>query len=287
MHPDFQHIKKTWWWVENSASFARFLKTPFGRGYELLRRTERFSKALPASFCQPTQTWKQLSQRQRDYFSLNYFATLDDLGFVKRIMAGPRGISFDASRSTDYLLKALKFEICNPTPVAAGENPSGRSCFRFRVVARFKPHPEGKEVYTHRPKHGPLWEQGPVEPGAYLRVPLDRGRGEDRELSGPEIYAYFRNFIKDNPPPDFLAYRDKMRARRNSGRQENPETVALGLLAHDYNSLPGAELVDLAEWLCRTCRQKNIFALSDMQLSKAIYHARAHVSALFVRAAKP
>jgi hypothetical protein len=275
VHPLFQQVKKAWWWIESPKALERFSADPFAQGYELLRRIERFGQCLPASHCQPDQTWKQLYRQQRDFFSINYLSTLKRLGLVKHIMAGPGGISFDASQSADYLLKALKFETERPTPVACGAS--------FRVVAKWAP---GKEDTTHalRPTSvAPLWEAGIA--GAYLPLPPYKCYGEDREFTGPEAYAYFRNFIKDNPPADFVAYRNSLHRKGKALRREAPRHLALGLIAHDYASLQGSELKELAQWICRARSEKTIFGIDGPKLTKAIYHARAHVYGLIQRAA--
>jgi hypothetical protein len=284
MHPQFQPVKKTWWWIESTKSFRRLTENPFAQGYEVLRRIESFRTQLPASFCPPDQTWKQLYRRQKDYFSLNFMETLRRLNLIKGIFAGPQGISFDATQSSDYLLKALQYELSNPTPLACGTQPLKN--YGFRIVPKRKPDPKYKEFYTKRPIDKPLWEKGPVETGVYLPLPQYTICGEVYEATSDEIYAYFRNFIKDNPPADFSAYRRTVRRTTKTGRQERAETIALGLMAFDYSILSGTELKDLADWLFKTFRRKKIPDFDDVQLSKALYHARSRIFQVFEAACK-
>ena len=279
MHQDFQNAKRTWWWIESEPALKRFCADSFAQGYELLRRSDRIAPRLPACHCPPDSTWKQLYQIQKDYFIIGYRTDLHHLGLHKRVCAGPNGITFDATQSDDTLIKALAAEIEHPTPLACGLIDPGKS---FRAVAHFQAHKDTEVCYTERPTDIPLWSHSRYE-RQMVHLPLPRYERylESRELSDREALAYFRNFIKDNPPPDFAAYRSSFPPASRHKRTLDDHTLALGLMAHDYSRLPGSALVELAAWLSKSLRAKNLFALQGAAIAKALYNGKARVNRLF------
>lgn len=284
MHPEFQKLKKTWWWIKSPEAYRRFTSNPFAQGYEVLRRIEKFRNQLPHSFCAPHETWEKLYQRNREYFSVNFKNTLIRLNLLKTIFAGPKGISFDANLSNDHLLKALESELIQPTLVACGVDPMGDSS--FRAVAKFTSHPNRDRPYRKREDKLPwVWNKGLA--GVYLQIPQNIVEGKSCEPSSEEIFAYFRNFIKHDSPADFAAYRKEIRKQTIPARQENARTLAMGLMAHDYAYFAGSELKELAVWLCKIPRiKKGIFKLDDQQLSSAVYHAKTRICKVFEAAAR-
>lgn len=286
MHPQFQRAKKTWWWIESRSALARFSTDSFAQGYELLRRSDRIGPLLAARNCPAEQTWKQLYRIQKDYFTINYRRTLVALSLHKRVWAGPGGITFDATQSNDSLIKALKAEIKQPTPFACGvslDTDKG-----FRIAARFKPHPDTELVYVEHPSGVPLWQPSRHERQmVYVPLPRFMKYSEDRELTDREALAYFRNFIKDDPPPDFAVFRRSLQKASRHRRSLQAHPLALGLMAHDYSLLPGAELSDLAEWLIRTFRARNLFGLDETAIHKALYNGHSRVRSLLERLERP
>ena len=234
---------------------------------------------LAACHCPSDGTWKSLYRFQQDYFILSYRTDLVDLGLHKRIWAGPNGITFDATESNDTLTKALAAEFKRPTPLACGQSDSGEG---FRVTAsRFQPHGKAVEVYTERPTNQPLWSPSPYKRQmVHLPLPRYQKYGQSRELSDREAQAYFRSFIKDNPPLDFAAFRSSFPPAMRHTRTLKPQTLALGLMAYDYSQLPGSSLVELAKWLCRIPRVKKLFDLEEVAIGKALYNGKACVNNL-------
>lgn len=285
---DLRAIKKTWWWIESPDALNRFSENPFAQGYELLRRIGRFCERLTKANCPPNHTWKQLYSAQKDCFSFACRGVLTDLNLRARTMAGPGGICFDATKNSDYLLKSLRFEIRHPTPFVYGVREDSKS---FRISAVFAPHPNSDVVYTPRPD-GPSWHKCRAPGMVYVSFPRQLKplcgqpmTGKDRKMTDREVLAYFRNFIKENPPKEFKAYRKDVRKRTRIVHRDTARTLSLGLMANDYVSVPNAELKDLADWIFNMPRLRKIYSYPDSgKLARAIYHAKAHVDGLSKRA---
>ena len=220
---------------------------------------------------------------------------LERLKLLKRITVGPRGISFDATQTIYYLLEGLEYELKHPTPMACGIDPHEGS-YTFRISAKFSPEKADSEIYTMRKENGHIWEKGKINPNVvYLQLPLYDGPERNRkgtELNAKEIAAYFRTFIKDQPPSDFLSFRREIRRKTKRLRQESARTIALGLISHEFASLPNSQMKEIAEWFAKSSPVMSFLypgneTLETNSLAKALYHAKDRISCLIQRAREP
>jgi hypothetical protein len=285
MSTESKAFKSSWWWLGSPKLLSQFEGDTFAQAYETMRRVPKFKSEL-FFYEQNGRTWRQMELANRQLFTMTYKRWLERLGWYKAITVGPEGISFDCSRSNHFLMEALRNELAQPTPVVMGEGPSRgfKASRRVLGIASYNRHVGDEPAYTSRIKNSknPSWVTGFTQSGVYLTLPRFTKLGGSDPLPVREITAYFRSFIRDNPPKDFADFRKKCCNLGDFPRAPRPRSITFGIMAHDFCtvSMLKSGLEPLAELLLRPAKRKNgkiIFQGPLKKLHKDLLNGKARM----------